>query len=318
MANILADCVCGQQRYPLSGRPSCVKKMSDHLFYIFRPRFKADGTRNTLDINDPTLGATIKALIQQATAEDLRIYPTAEVHDFEPTVTEDKFQTTARDKKFRIDNVGEVYTWAGMFLSDDATFRAYDEINTVRCNETDVWVVDTNLSVWMVLPDFNTTITQGIAISNESFTRSYQFAKGDTINGIPFAFDLDSKKDIGCMIPITSEEHGLTADDFKGLRPVDATLTPLTASTMTLQLVDPYLTPASGNGVLGITDAEIVFNDISTGTPVLVPGTTVEVGGGDYTFTSTAPMTTGANIKETTTPVTLVDYFFQEPTAISL
>ena len=314
--SILIDCTCGKKKYGLMGRPACVTTMADHLLYIFRPRFKEDGTRNTLDLNDPNLGDTIKGLIQQSTSDDERMYPTARVYNFVPSNTDPVYEETSDQTKFLIEGVGQVYTYAGEFIGKDATFEAYKQLAKTRCNDTDLYIVDKKLNVWLVLEDQTSTIARGVSMSSESFQRSYGFAQSSTKNKIPFSFDLEDNNEIGCMIPITPEEHGLTTQDFAALIGVNTKLTPVTNTTITLHVTDPYATVASGNGFVGLTNAEISFTDVTTGNPVA--GNTVEVGNGVYTFTASAPMTTGNKIEVSIVPTSLTGYFFEMATTVSL
>ena len=68
-------CSCDNPAFANLGRPNCVIEMKAVAFPIIVPRFKADGTRNTIDLTSATLGADIKALIQTSTALMERLYP---------------------------------------------------------------------------------------------------------------------------------------------------------------------------------------------------------------------------------------------------
>lgn len=313
MANILQNCTCGNKQYGLMGRPACVTTMEDVYTFIFVPRFDANGDRNTIDLTSATLGADIKALIQQSAADDKRIYPLPRVYDFESSSTEAKFDTTTDDTKFKLTKVGEVYTWTGKLKDKDASFRAYNEIDKNGCGETDIFVVDKANTIWMALDDFTSTDARGIAISAASFTASYEFATAAVTNGIMFSYDLDSKDEIKKMIGITQEEHGLSFSDFKPLTPIDTSLTAVSSTVITMNVYNPYA-EATNSGFTGLTDAEVSFLDITSG--VIVNGTTFEIGLGEYTFTAGAPMSSGNTIENTIVPATLTGYFFNPSTTV--
>ena len=305
--NVLQNCVCGNKQYGLMGRPACVTTMEDLYTFIIRPRFKTDGTRNTTDIASATLGNDIKALIQQSTAAESRVYPYPRVFDFTAPSTEAKYETMTDDTKFKLNKVGEVYTWTGKLKDKDAAFRAFNEIDKTGCGDVDIWYVDKAFTIWMVLEDFTSTITRGIGITSASFTSAYEFATAANTNGINLSFDLVSKDEIKMFVGITQEEHGLVEADFKPLIPIDTLLTAVSSTVLTMNVHNPYLDQPL-TGFLGLVDAETVMTDDTAA--AVVAGATAEVGLGVYTFTAGSAMTAGNVITNAITPASLTGYFF--------
>lgn len=315
MPNILQNCTCGNVSYGIMGRPTCVTTMEDVYTFIFAPRYDASNDQNEIDVSSATLGVNFKALIQQAAPDAERIYPLPRVYDFDSSNTEAKYDTTTDDTKFKLSKVGEVYTWTGKLKDKDAAFRAYNEIDKNGCGETDVWVVDKSYTIWGAMDDFTSTMVRGIHISSASFMASYEFATAARTNGIPFAFDLESKDEIKKMVGITQEEHGLSAADFKPLIPIDTALTAVSSTVISMQVVNPYA-KITGNGFIGLVNSEISFEDTTAG--AAVAGATVEVGNGLYTFTAGAAMTAGNTIENAIVPASLTGYFFNPSTVVAI
>lgn len=312
MVTFLENCQCGKKTYGIMGRTGCVTVPDVPYLFVFRPRLNGNSQRNTLELNDANLGTTIKNLITQSTSDDLRIYPTPKVFEFGSTPTDVKYQTASDDTKFRLPG-GEVYEFAGQFMGKDATTRLYAEFEKNGCGETDIWMVDVSLNIWMVSDDLSSTLVRGIGITGESLSSSYGFTTNAATSNVPFKFDLETKDDIKKMVPITQEEHGLTLDDFEALIPVETSVVAVNTTTLTLGVYDGFKTIASGNGFVGLTNAEISFTDVTTGSAVA--GSTVEVGEGVYTFTASAAMTAGNEIEVSISPSVASNRFFNSSSA---
>lgn len=224
----IQSCSCENPKYPALGRPNCVIEMRAVAFPIAVPRYKADGTRNTIDLTSPTLGDDIKALIQAGTALDQRLYPFPRMENITWERTDTVFETAPSTRKYKIPGVGGVRTFNGELWSKDAVHQILRELQVVGCSEVDVFFVTVDGNLWGILEDQNSTELRGYEIATETFDAFKDYATDTTVQKIMVSFDFDNAEAEECSYGITTEELGYKATTLRGLIAASQAVTELT------------------------------------------------------------------------------------------
>jgi len=250
-------------------------------FPVLIPRYKADGTRNVIDLSSPTLGADIQALVQASTAVLERLYPFPRVEEVTFDRTDTAYQTMASGRKFKLDGEGGIRTVSFMLPGDDGVEAIARELSNGSCSEVDVFEVTVDGNIWGVMDDTSVAALRGYAMERETFDSFIQRAVDGSINGVMVSWDLESDEDFVNSYAITSSELGYKATSLRPL--IRAACTAQEASSVTIEatVVTDFGTATNKEGVLGLLTAN--FTVTANGTPVTV--TAAEVGEGVYTLT---------------------------------
>ena len=170
------SCDCGNESYPILGRPNCGIEMNAVAFPIFVPRAKSDGTRNTIDLTSATLGADIKALISTSTALLERLYPAPKMENITFDRTETVYETAGSTKKYKIPGVGGVYSFKGELWGKEAIHSILRELEKVGCSEIDVYLTTVDGNLWGIKDNQSDTIMRGYEMSTVTFDAFKSFA----------------------------------------------------------------------------------------------------------------------------------------------
>jgi hypothetical protein len=185
-------CSCAAPTFGNMGRVNCVIEMTTVAFPIVVPRFKADGTRNTIDTASATMGADIQELLLASLDPESRLYPFPRVENVTWDRTETVFDTAPSTRKFRVDGVGGVYTFAFETWAKSAVFQIMREAKKFGCSEFDVFLVTIDGNMWGIKDAVTDTVLRGYEVSAETFDSFVTFATDTTVAKGMFKMDLDN------------------------------------------------------------------------------------------------------------------------------
>lgn len=299
-----AICSCETPAYGNLGRTNCVIEQGALSSILIVPRYKADGTRNTLDLAvDPltllnpagvagdyaTMGAYIKDKTDNAAwpAQE-RFYPSPRVRNATFERTETAYETAASGEKFRLSSGGvrskKMELWA-----KDAVSQIYRELKKFGCTELDEYDVDVNGAIWGIKDDATTSVIRGYEMATETFDVFKDYATDASVNKLMLSFDLDNAECEENSYAITANELGYKATALKGLISGYTSSDNTDLSTVVVDVTTRYGSASTYQPIVGLLDANFIVTD-AIGT-VLAHAGTVENPDGTYTIDMTAPLT---------------------------
>jgi len=298
-------CSCETPTFGNLARPNCVISQKALAFPVMIPRFKADGTRNSIDLAaDPltflnpagvagdyaTLGAYIKAKIEDSSfASEDRFYPMPKVVGATFERTEQLFETAPSTIKYKIDGVGGVRTWKMQLWAKDAVFAIFRELKKFGCSDLDVFYIDLAGAIWGIKDDANTSVIRGYEMSTNTFDVFKDYASDTTVEKLNISFDLDNAECEENSYAITSEELGYKATTLRGLIAASVAVDNPDLSTVVATVSSAYGSAKTSVKVVGLLDSAFIVKD-ATGT--ILPHTgTVENPNGTYTIAMTSALT---------------------------
>jgi hypothetical protein len=232
-------------------RPNCVIEQKALAFPAFFPRFKADGTRNTINLASATLGADIQALLN-ATDPEERLYPMPRVENATFARTDTVFETAPSTRKYKIDGVGGVRTFNMELWGKDAVNAMLRELKKFGCSEIDMFYVDVAGSLWGIKDEINATTMRGYEVSAETFDAFKDYATDTTTNKIMVSFDLDNDECEENSYAITSDELGYKANSLKGLITGFLTLTSAVDGVVDMLAYSAYGSAGNRSDIVGL------------------------------------------------------------------
>lgn len=284
-------CSCENPTFGNMGKPNCVITQKALAFPMFIPRFQKDGTRNVIYLDDSTgawtaagvtnVGDYVKYLISQSDPQK-RLYPMARVENSVFDRTDTVYETAPSTRKFKIDGVGGVRTWAMELWGDSATHNMLRELKKFGCSDIDAYYVDVAGAIWGILDDVTDVVMRGYEVSSETFDAFKIYATETTVGKIAVSFDLDNDECEENSYAITAEELGYKATTLAGL------ITAYTVSdnpdllTLSVDVHTFYGSASVRQPVVGLLDVAFVVKD--SGGVIIVHTTTVLVENPDGTY----------------------------------
>jgi hypothetical protein len=259
-------------------------------FPIIVPRFKADGSRNTIDLSSPTLGADIQALLTTATDAQERFYPFPRVENATFDRTDTVYETAPSTRKYKIDGVGGVRTFNFELWAKDAVHQILRELQVLGCSEVDFYLVDITGNLWGIKDSIDSNIIRGYEMATETFDAFKMYATDTTVQKIMTSWDLDNAEAEENSYAITAEELGYKATSLKGNISGYQTLTAVLATELQSIVFDGFGSAADRGDIIGLLLANFtVYNE--TAAASVTPSGVVETSAGTYTITIPAQTT---------------------------
>jgi len=274
-------CSCESPTFGNMGRPNCVIEQKALAFPMFFPRFKANGDRNTIDLASATLGQDIKDLIN-ATDPQERLYPMPRVESSTFDRTDTVYETAPSTRKYKIEGVGNVRTWAMELWAKSATHNMLRELKKFGCSDIDAFYVDIAGAIWGILDKVTDTVLRGYEVSTETFDAFKIYATETTVGKIAVSFDLDSDECEENSYAITADELGYKATTLAGLISAYSVSDNPDLLTLSVDVHTFYGTAKKRKPVVGLLDAAFVVKD--SGGVIIVHTTAALVENPDGTY----------------------------------
>ena len=290
-------CSCENPNFPNTGRPNCVLEQRAIAFPILVPRYKANGDRNTIDLNSATLGDDIKALIQASTDLFSRLYPLPRMENVTTERTDTVYETAASTRKYKAPGVGGVRTFLMELWSKDAVNQILRELKKVGCSDVDFFLATVDGNLWGIMDNPETdTVLRGYEMATETFDAFKDYATDTTVQKIMLSFDLDNQECEENAFAITAEELGYSSTTLTGLIGATTASTALTTTTAKVTVSTGFGSAGSRGKVKGLLDANFSVVNNGPGSPGAVAVTSVETADGEYTLTFAA-QTNGDDVR---------------------
>ena len=299
------SCDCNVPAFPSLGRGNCVIEMRTMAFPILVPRFKADGSRNTINLASATLGADIAALIAPTTASQERLYPFPRVE--EPTFerTETVYDTASSTRKYKVFGVGGVYTVAFQLWGKSAVNAIMRELEKIGCSDVDMYMATVDGNLWGIKDSQTDTIIRGVEVNAETFDSFKSFPTSTTVEKAMIDFDLENTENVNNFYAITADE----LIDSGGLR--STALVPniagyitgaaLTNTTCSAVVFESFGSAGNRGDITGLVAGDFTVENLDTPAgDIVVSLVESAVALGTYTITTSA-MTATDNYKITCT-----------------
>jgi hypothetical protein len=299
----IVSCTCANPAFGRMGRDNCPIEMRVVAFPIFFPRFKADGTRNTINLASVTLGSDVQALIAASTATLERLYPFPRVEEPTWSRTETGYETASSTQKYKVFGLGGVYTFSFQTWGKDASFQQMREALNFGCSDLDMLLATVDGNLWGVKDSRTDTVLRGYELNTETFDSYVEFANATTVAKGMFSVDLDN-------VETVENSYAILADEMIDTGGVKSTsLSPLigayqTGSAVTNTTCQSIVFTGGGSAgdatdVVGllVADFTVENTDVPAGDTAV---SLVESPDGTYVITTSA-MTATENYKITCT-----------------
>ena len=298
-------CSCGTPTFGNLARPNCVISQGALAFPVIIPRYKADGTRNTIDLavdpltyldpdgnagNYATLGAYIKDRIENSAWDaQERFYPMPRVENATFERTEQTYEVAPSTTKYKIDGIGGVRTWNMELWGKDAVNQIYRELKKFGCSSLDVFYIDIQGAIWAIKDDEKTSVIRGYEMGSNTWDVFKDYATDTTVEKLKITFDLSNAECEENSYAITASELGYQATTLRGLISAWIDVDNTDLSTVVATVNTSYGSAMESQKVVGLEDADFIVLDALN---AVLPHTgTVENPNGTYTITMTAPLT---------------------------
>ncbi len=257
----MAGCTCGG-RLGNTGIDNCVIEFFTTNNFILMPTYKADGTKNYIDISDPsTVGAAVLAATQVTTTALERLYPLP----FAENVTREKSdRTTETPASGNIYNVQDGLRQNHMeFFGQNAHFRFLGELNRFGCTQLSYYAVDVNGTLEGYVDEDEPTKFYPIPMMKNSFYAMYQYATDTTIQKLMLDFNQKRNFDESQIYYLTSSDLGYPATDLVGLIPCVITVdnTSITTTGVTVAVNRPTQSAVTNKPLVGLVAGDFTITD---------------------------------------------------------
>lgn len=205
----IQSCDCENPQFPNLGRPGCVIEQQKLIFPIIVPRYKADGSRNTIDLTSPTLGQDIQDLIDASlTVEQERLYPFPRVFSATWERTDTQYQDMEDGTRFRLEGVGGVRTLQFMLMAKDSVGAMQRELEKGGCTDLDYYYVGAGKNIWGIMDNTTDTEIHGYELTAETWDVFKMYATDTTRQGLNVSWDLDREVCESKSYAITESQLG--------------------------------------------------------------------------------------------------------------
>jgi len=177
-------------------------------------------------------------------------------------------------------------SFAGELWADDSSPTLLGKLQTNRCVEFGVYIVDVNGN--LVGSKVGTTL-QPIPVDNPSFDPKLMFATDTTVQKIMVGFDFDRLFDESTMYMITPTEAGVDFNTLEGLLDVNLTNVSNTSTTRVFNATLDYGTAINPIKFKGGVLADFTLFNVTTNTSITITTIVENVALlGQYTLTAPA------------------------------
>lgn len=296
------NCICGTPAALDFGNPGCNLEMKQAAFPLFMYRYKADGTRNSIDVSSATLGADIVAKLATSTDIIERLFPTTKVRNQTVPRTDTEYETTSNGDKFTLDGQGGIYSFLWEYYEAGAAFAISRQFQKMGCAEIDMYIVDIAGNIWGTKTSDTATDLYGYKLSKSTIENFYSFAVPGNVGKNMFSVDLDAFECVENSYAITSAElvdtGGISGTDIVPLTAGYQTLTAVSNTTFQTVVYMSYGSAGTRKPITGLAPASAAtnFTAYDETADAAVPLTSaVESPDGTYLITTTGA-TTATNI----------------------
>ena len=282
-------CSCESPSFPNMNRPNCVIEQRALAFPAFMPRFKADGTRNTIDITSATIGTDIQALVNAADPLQ-RLYPMPRMENVTWERTDTVFEEAPSTRKYIVPGVGGVRTLNGELWGKNAVNQMLRELKKLGCSEVDLYYFDVAGNIWGIKDNVTDSVMRGYAVSTETFDAFKDYATDTTVPKIMVSLDFDNAECEENSYAITQEELGYNAaNTIKGLFTGLMNLEELVDGTVTLTAFTGYGSANNRHDIVGLDaitpSITLALYNVTQATAMTTPtGFAATAVDGQYTF----------------------------------
>ena len=275
------NCSCGG-RLGNTGIDNCVIEFKTTNNFILVSTYKADSTKNFIDLTTPsTIGADVLALTQSTTDPLERLYPLP----FAENITREKSdRTTDTAPSGNIYNVQDGLRQNHMeFYGQNASFSFARELDRFGCTQLSYYAVDVAGTLEGYVDEDEPTKFYPVPMMNNSFYQMYAYATDTTIQKLMLDFNMKRNFDETQMYYLTASDLGYPATDLVGLIPCTMTASAITTTGVTLTVLRPSQSAVATRPLTGLLagDFSVVQSD---GTPVTIL-TSTESASGVYDIT---------------------------------
>lgn len=263
-----------------TGRPNCVPIQSVTSKLIMVPKYANDGTLNSIDLSG-TLPVW-STLINQ-TDPSKRWFPLPVFENVELAKADTTFEEANSGRMVFIRQGKR--SFAGELWADDSSPTMLGKLQTNRCVDFGVYIVDVNGNL---IGSKVGTKLYPIPVDNPSFDPKMMFATDTTIQKIMVAFDFDRLFDESTMYMITPTEAGVDFNDLNGLIDVNLVNVSFTSTTRVFKAQLDYGTALNPIKFKGAVLADFTLTNNTTGSPITITSV-VENPTTLGTYTLTAP-----------------------------
>ena len=276
------NCSCGG-RLGNTGIDNCVIEFMTTNNFILVSTYKADSTKNYIDISDPsTLGATVLALTQASTTALERLYPLP----FAENITREKSdRTTETAASGNIYNVQDGLRQNHMeFFGQNASFSFARELDKFGCTQLSYYSVDVAGTLEGYVDSDEPTKFYPVPMMNNSYYQVYAYATDTTIQKLMLDFNMKRNFDETQMYYLTEADLGYPATDLVGLIPVTVTASSITSTGVTLTVLRPTQSAVATRPLVGLVAGDFSVYDV-TGAAAVTVLTATETSDGVYALT---------------------------------
>jgi hypothetical protein len=253
------------------------------------PLFDNNGVRNGIDLTAPV--PNWNAVYVNAADASQRWFPIPAFENVELPKADSQFEE-ANSGRMAFLRQGK-RSFAGELWADDSTPTFLGKLQTARCVDFGVYIVDVNGNL---IGSKEGNMLYPIPVDNASWDPRFMFATDSTVQKIMLGFDFERNFDESTMYMITAAEGLIDFSTLKGLVDVNLTIASATATTIDLSAATDYgtaYTPIVYQGATNTTDWS-VFND-TTLAAITVTAVT-EGPAGTYQLSLGAGVTSGDDL----------------------
>ena len=255
----MALCTCEDQ-FGNTGLSGCEQIQGVAKTVILQAKYKADGTRNTIDVTSATLGADILALTNAVTPAIERLYPLPVAENVTREMSEDVYETSPSNRRYFVQD--GIRTNVFQFLGKNSAFAFLGELQKFGCSDLQFYVVD-NLGVLWGSSVVNGEL-QGVAIADSTYQTMLMNATDTTVQKIQLEFDTEQGFDDSTWAGITPNELGYRADELQGLIELSLTDAVITATSIVGKI--GYKTSSAVNPIkslVGLVAGDMTLTELS-------------------------------------------------------
>lgn len=295
------NCICGSPAALYFGSPGCNLEMKQTAFPIFQYRYKADGTRNSIDVSSPTLGADIVAKLSTSTAIIERLFPTTKVRNQTVPRTDDAYEATSNGDQFELEGEGGIYSFLFEYYESGAAFAIARQFLQMGCTDIDMYLVTIDGNIWGTKTSDTSTDFYGYKLSKSTIKNFFSFAVPGNVSKNMFRADLDAFECVENSYAITAQEMidtgGISGTDIVPLTAGFQTLTSPSNTTLQTVVYMSYGSASTRKPIVNLAPGGVATNftvyDETADAPI-VPSGAVESPAGTYLIT--VPAMTATNI----------------------
>lgn len=286
----MENCTCGG-RLGNTGIDNCVIEFRATNNYIIVPTYNQNGSKNFIDISDPsTLGASVLARTQASTHALARFYPLPNVDEVNREKSERVTQTPASGNIYKVKDGIRVNEME--FFGQNASFSFMKQLSYFGCTQLSYFAVDIAGTIEGYVSDAEPTKFYPFPMMKNSFDTMYKYATFTTIQSLMLYFNLAQNFDETQIYYLTEADLGYPAYELTGLIPITLTVSDITTTGATFTLLRPSQSAVATKPFIGLVAADFVVTDVTNSANVTVTGST-EVAPGVYELTWAA--VSGAN-----------------------